>query len=115
MVNVEALIVGHLNSALGSGTAFADIPEERPERFITVERVGGPETLHLGRPVLAIQCWESTRHKASEFSVQVADLIKGMAGLPQVGRAAISSVYNFPDPDSRQARYQMTVEMVVKN
>lgn len=111
-VNVETLVIGELNRVKGIGFASADVPASRPKVFATVERVGGQRDLHRDHPRLAVQCWSETRHKASELASEVAEIIKGMAVHPNVGRVAISSIYNFPDPSSGSARYQMTVDMV---
>ncbi|WP_040595119.1 hypothetical protein [Timonella senegalensis] len=111
-VNAEPLVIAELNRVKGVGFASADVPATRPKAFVTVERVGGPRELHLDHPRLAVQCWSDTRHKASELASEVAEIIREMVVHPNVGRVAISSIYNFPDPSSGSARYQMTVEIV---
>ena len=112
-VNVEALVIAEINRVKGARFASADIPENRPARFVTVERTGGPETVYLGRPTLAVQCWDSSRFAASELAAEIADILKKMVTHPQVGRVDIPSIYNFPDI-SGQARYQLIVNMVTK-
>lgn len=115
---VEALIVEWLNteSALVNDgfEAFMDVPETRPARFITVERTGGPEGLITGSPMLAVQVWAKYRFEAASFATRLAVELQKLVLLPWVARVQVSSVYNFPDPDSGQARYQITVELVTK-
>lgn len=110
---VEVLAVDHLNE-VGDVEAFMDVPADRPGEFITVERVGGPEGRILGAPLLAVQVWAGARWRAAELAKTYSDIIRRMETLPWVGRVAISSVTNFPDPDSRTARYQLTVELVTQ-
>lgn len=91
-----------------------DVPRTRPVEFMTVERVGGPEGRVLGSPLLAVQVWAAARWRAAELADSVAALIRSMELLPWVGRVLISSVTNFPDPDSGSPRYQITVELVTQ-
>ena len=115
---VEALLVDWVNeNAIITGEgfeAFMDVPGERPERFITVERVGGSEGLITGTPLFAVQVWAEYRFEAAEAADLLARELRKLVLLPWVGRVGVDSVVNFPDPDSRQARYQITLELVTK-
>ena len=117
-MSVEALLVDWVNdeSAMPSAgfEAFMDVPTDRPERFITFERTGGPEGLITGSPMLAVQVWAKYRFEAADFAQALARELRKLVFLSWVGRVAVSSIYNFPDPDSSQARYQLTVELVTK-
>ncbi|ACV09950.1 hypothetical protein [Jonesia denitrificans] len=114
MVNIESLVISHLNTVFGAGFAFGDVPADRPTRFATVERTGGPYSEHRDLPLLVVQCWESTRHAASELALTVRDAVNGLSAHPNVGRVRVTALYNFPDGQSGHPRYQMTVEMVTK-
>lgn len=114
-VNAEALVVSYLNAAPGLvPAAYMDVPSTRPPAFITVERTGGNRDTFRDLPVLAVQCWDQTRYMASQLATQVADLLEQMRFHPQVARVEVQSSYNFPDPDSRHARYQVVVSLVTK-
>lgn len=114
-VNVEVLLVGALNAVDGLPGVFAEIPSTRPASFITVERVGGGHEDVRDLPMVAVQCWEQSRFEASELAAVVAHELRGLAHVhPNVGRVNIESIINFPDPDSKQARYQVTATLVTK-
>lgn len=114
-VNVEALLIAALNAVDGLPEAFPDVPGTRPAAFITVERVGGGYADVRDLPLVAVQCWAGSRYDASELAAAVARVLKNLAHThPQVGRVGIESVVNFPDPDSKQARYQVTASLVTK-
>ena len=117
-MTVEVLIVDWINdeSAMPSAgfEASMDVPGTRPERFITVERTGGPEGLITGSPVLAVQVWAKYRFEAADFAQALAREFRKLVYLPWVGRVAVNSVYNFPAIESNQARYQLTLELVTK-
>lgn len=114
-VNVEVLLVGALNAVDGLPDVFSDVPSNRPASFITVERVGGGHADVRDLPMVAVQCWEQSRFEASELASVVAGELKNLAYVhPNVGRVSIESIINFPDPDSSQARYQVTATLVTK-
>lgn len=92
--------------------AFMDVPPKRPSQFITVERTGGPVEMVRQVPLLAVQVWAESRYEASRLAEVVAGVLRSLVALPWVGRVNVSSIYNFPDPDGRQARYQIVAELV---
>ena len=114
VVNVEALTIAHLNATADLPEAFMDIPADRPASFITVERTSGERNTFRDLPVLAVQCWHETRYQASELAGLVGDRLERLIDHPQVGRVVVNSAYNFPDPESGQARYQLVAEIVTK-
>lgn len=117
MVNIESLLVSHLNGPAGVAgvDAFMDVPETRPAKFVTVERTGGGIDTFRDLPAVAVQVWAESRYAASELAPDVVAAVELVKLHPKVARVNISSIYNFPDPDSRQARYQFTVELVTKD
>ena len=112
-INVEVLLVGALNAVDGLPGVFAEIPSTRPASFITVERVGGGHEDVRDLPMVAVQCWAESRFEAGELAAIVANELMNLAHEhPNVGRVNIESIINFPDPDSKQARYQVTATFV---
>lgn len=93
--------------------AFMDIPADRPGRFITVERTGGGDERWRGLPTLAVQVWAQYRYEAADLAALVVGSLRRMVALPNVARVEVQNVYNFPDPDSGQVRYQVTADLVV--
>lgn len=111
-MNGEAIIVAYLNDLAGRpAEAFMDVPADRPARFITVERTGGPREHVRELPTFAIQCWAESRWEASELARVTASNLEAMVTHPNVGRVTVSSTYNFPSPDG-EPRYQLVVELV---
>ena len=92
-----------------------DVPPERPDKFVTVERTGGGASTHglVDRPTLAIQCWAGSRVEASDLAETVADLLRESPSIPQVKRCTINSISNFP-LDETTPRYQIVADMVTQ-
>lgn len=110
-MNAEAWAISHLSDALGV-PVLAEVPDERPARFVTVERTGGPSEFYRDMPTLAVQCWAESRYEASELAEAAREAVMDIGGEPGVSRCEVASCYNFPDPDSRQPRYQLVIELV---
>lgn len=114
MLNIEAEVIAYLSANLDC-KAYADVPRERPKRFVTVERTGGTQDLMqaVDRPTVAVQSWAETRLDAYTLADQVDGLMLRMPEATEnVMGCARNGLYNFPDPDSRGARYQGLYELV---
>lgn len=49
-------------------TAYLEVPADRPQRFVTIERVGGRELEYSSRPTIAVQVWAETRWQAAQLA-----------------------------------------------
>lgn len=89
-----------------------DVPPHRPERFVTIERVGGGETKFIDTPMLAIQCWAESRVQAAKVADLTKTVLERAWRMPNVARIDVQSTINFP-LDESTPRYQITVELTV--
>lgn len=114
MFDVEECLINWLTEKTGY-PCYAEVPGNRPERFITIERTGGEASLGKDEPLLAVQTWGPTRAEASALALRVRNvLVLEACDILQILKCDVSSIYNFPDPDSRQARYQLDVELITR-
>ncbi|MCL2492508.1 MAG: hypothetical protein FWF33_00490 [Clostridiales bacterium] len=115
-MNIEAEIINYLESRVDV-PVYADVPEERPESFVTVERVGGSISNHvIDTANIAVQSWADTRYNASELADRVDTAILSMpAAIGGVTRIRRDTVYNFPDPDHISGRYQGEYDVTFYN
>lgn len=107
-MNVEQTII----QALGSmgHSAYADAPNPMPPSFVTVERTGGGDRDKVDSASLAVQCWAQGRKAAAELADTVRSDLESLTGTLGLGAVRVQSIYNWPDPESRRARYQLTVQ-----
>ena len=114
MMDVERVVAQRLMGATGI-RAVLEVPEERPDEFISVEMTGGTrEQMCIQHASLAVQSWAQTRQRAAEISRLVEAAVSGIADAEQnVFRAVATGSYRWPDPDSGQARYQTNVELTI--
>ena len=116
-MNIEEAVISYLEDALPV-PVFADVPQDRPESLVTVERIGGSlSSVVIDTAEIAVQSWEKTRFKASQLAGTVD---AAMRKLPDEGAEIISAErsagpYNHPDPDHSAARYQSTYTVTFYN
>lgn len=110
-MTVEATVVAYL-SGFAEIPVSTNVPTPRPPRFITVERTGGGKGRFQDFPTVAVQCWAESRYYAETLADEVAELLRVMrAAVPDAKRVDVGGVYNFPDPDSEHARFQVVVSI----
>lgn len=110
--DAERLVAAHLAGALGV-TCVLEVPPKRPEEFVTVELTGGSGSRHTRDVTLAVQSWAQTRKQAAGLAMSVEEACLTLTDEPQVFSAVPTQTYRFPDPDSKQERYQTTLEMTI--
>ena len=106
-MNVEQEIIRQL--AANGRSAHADVPNPMPSSFVTVERTGGGSRDKVDQATLAVQCWADGRKAAADMADAVRKELEAMTGIGGLGAVTVQSIYNWPDPHSRRARYQLTV------
>lgn len=89
------------------------IPEQRPNEFISVELVGQSGSRFARRCMLTVQAWADTRQRAVKIANEASRAAYFLDIHPNIFAPEVSNFYRFPDPDSKQERYQMTVEFSV--
>jgi hypothetical protein len=114
-VNVEQVFIDFLNEReiLDKVKAFADVPKDRPDAFITVERVGGGfDSVIIDRASIAVQCWHKSRLEASELAYKVDEILRTLTNVDCVTKVTRNSFVNFPDETGNNARYQLVFDVV---
>lgn len=90
-------------------------PDERPDEFITIERTGGAYSLAKDEPNLAVQCWSTTETDAYTLALATREALRMSCDyVDQICKVEVTSIYNFPDPDSDMWRYQIDVYLVTR-
>lgn len=110
-IDVEGALIAYLKRETGV-EAYAEVPNPRPPEFITVERTGGPRTdIVVDNPMVAIQCWSTSRLAASRLALKVDEALPPFAYEPNIHKVERLSLYNHPDEVGNVARYQIVVQL----
>lgn len=92
-----------------------EVPSVRPDQFITIERTGGSCSRGVDRPNLAVQCWAESMAEAYALALMCREVLIDLPeSVPQVCKSDVTTVYDFPDPDSDMRRFQLSVELVTR-
>ena len=113
--NVEASLVEWLPGIVGA-PAYAQVPDPRPETFITVQRTGGTCTVGIDAPAVAVDAWAGSAYEASELALAVRDaMVLRAVEVPEIRHVDVGSgPYPSPDADSRQPAYRTVFNMITE-
>ena len=106
---IEATIIDYLTTKLDGIPVFLEMPEERPDEFVLIERTGGANQDRgaINSAMIAIQSWSGSLYGAASLN----DLVKAaMLEIPNeandVCECSLNSDYNFTDTTKKAYRYQ---------
>lgn len=111
-MDIERFVAEKVMDTTGFKTVL-EVPEMRPDEFVSVERTGGPENRFSDSPTLAVQSWAKTRKRAAEMSKAVSNALKGLMAFDCVFAVDIEKTYRWPDPESGHERYQTVVNLTI--
>ena len=106
--SVTGALVSWLSS-LGY-SASTRVPADMPGELVTVERVGGRVASYVDRASVAVQAWAATDAEAEALANEVR--LDVLTSAPPAGIHSVrveSGPYQFFDPKTRRARYQLVL------
>lgn len=116
-VNIEKVIIAWLSANVGSGwLVFGDQPSPRPEKYLTVDRTGGPrESMVLDKAEILIEVYHKTsRVDASDKAYELADILPNLTTLEPITRSKVNSVVKLDDLVGQYWRYQIYVDIYAR-
>lgn len=108
---IEATIREYLERELSIPT-YLEIPDNEPEKYITVEKIGGGKTNHIKNATFAIQSRACSMYEAAELNEKVKGAMDDIIKLDSISRSALNSDYNFTDTTKKRYRYQAVYDLV---
>lgn len=114
-IDIEQELISFFDGLIDGVKAYAVVPPNRPQTFITVERTGGARSLILDEGQFAIQVWAESRKTSSMLAQQARANARALLYKPWCAGIELGGLYNFPDPDSTTARYQFTLTVSALN
>lgn len=105
-MNIEAIVISYLQSALGTASVYAEVPEKPETEYYVVDKTGGAMTNRIKSSTIAIQTYGPSKLRASEMNEDVKEAMDGFSALDEIGSCRLNSDYNFTNTAKRQHRYQ---------
>ena len=92
--------------------ASTTVPATRPASFVTAEPYSGAVESMVPSTSFAIQFWGSTDAECEDAALACRGaMLEGAKPDGIYNVAVIGGPYPFPDPDSRQCRWQLAVDI----
>ena len=108
---IEQFLIEKLNQWLDV-PVYAEVPQDPPERFAVLERVGLKRENHVTDASIAFQS-HSTKslYDAATLDGVVRAAVWLLETLPEISGVRLASSYNHTDPETKRYRYQSTFEI----
>ena len=103
---IEKTVLDYLNGADLGAEAYMEVPEQRPERFIVIDKTGSSKRDHICVAQIAIQSYATSLFEAASLNDLVKEAMGSLASLPNVSACKLNSDYNFTDTEAKEYRYQ---------
>lgn len=111
MNDVESIVVAWLGTIVDATYPVSgDKPDPMPNKFITVDRTGGPrEAMVLDRAEILIEVYNKDSRSAARNQAQaIGDAIRQLEAYnDDITRARVNSTVNLPDTIAQYQRYQV--------
>ena len=105
-MDVEAAIIKFLAEKTLM-PVYAEVPNPRPDEFITVELLGGDGMPYIDHPQVAVQAWAQSRYQAQQNARKIQAFMFCLPyEIENVMGCTCNTLTNLPDPDSKTPRYQ---------
>ena len=111
--DVKTAAITFLDASMPSASVAGRVPNPRPTgRYLRVTRAGGqPRNLIQSDPRLLIECWDDDETAAFNgaqlaYALLWAATDSYLSGDVYVTQIVLTEPVNFPDPDTKQPRYQ---------
>ena len=92
----------HSDADMYVGTAT---PDERPDRFVTIRRDGGPQRGTFDHPRFGVRCWGTSEQDANDLARRTIAAFLGLPGTSSITAVQIlSGPSAVPDPSGQSSR-----------
>lgn len=108
---IEKKIIEYLNPLL-SVEVVAETPENAPDSYVRIERIGRVVRNHVTTDSIAFQSYGTTMLEAAELDEAVQRHIEGMISLDEISNVSLQSNYNASDTSNLKYRYQCIYDIV---
>lgn len=111
-MTIEQLLIARLTECMPVRVC-AEVPEDPPERYITIEKTGGGRTETINRATVAVQSRAGSMEEAICLNEAVKDaMMDYVLRDPAIGSISLNTDYNFTDPTEKKYRYQAVFDIV---
>ena len=107
---IEKTIIDYLNDNLVV-PAYMEMPEDKPERFVLLEKTGSSVENLIYSATFAIQSYAESLYEAAVLNEEVKKAMDNIIALDSVLSSKLNSDYNFTDTETKEYRYQAVYDL----
>ena len=108
---IEKIVLDYLNDALNV-PVYMEMPENKPDRFVLIEKTGSSRENHIDFATITIQSYAESLYYAATLNEDVKQAMDDIIALDTVSSAELNSDYNFTDTETKKYRYQAVYDLV---
>ena len=87
------------------------LPINKPDKFISFEKIGGSYDNMLKSSTFAIQIWGESLYDVASLNEVVKSCLINFVENERISKVKIDSDYNFTDTETKKYRYQIVVDI----
>ena len=111
---IETIVLNALSAAL-SVQVVMEVPEEKPESYVVLEKTGSYRGNRVDHATFAVQSIAPTLFQAAALNERVKTVMDQLPYLAEeVFRSELNSDYNFTDIETKERRYQAVYNITYK-
>ena len=87
-------------------------PEEKPEKYIVLEKTGGGGENGIKTATMTIQSYGTSLWEAAQLNEEMKKAMEEIDDQDPVSKATLNSDYNYTDTSTKRYRYQAVYDFV---
>lgn len=107
---IEVIVLQYLSGVL-EVPAFMELPENPPERFLVMEKLGSSMRDHIFTALIVIQSYGGSLYEAATLNEGAKRALLYGPTPSEICRVSLNSDYNFTDPKTKRYRYQAVYDI----
>lgn len=107
---IEETLRGYLKDRLDV-PVYMEIPEDMPETFVVLEKVGGGMENHIYSAAFAIQSYGMSLYAAAVLNEEVKGAMLYGGTPAEITGIRLNSDYNYTDTSTKRYRYQAVYDI----
>lgn len=107
---IEVVLLNYLSDTLDV-PVYVNFPDNAPDEFVLIDKVGGGEENQLQSSTFAFQSYSTSKYGSVILNHKVKQAIKMSLSLMEIAGVKLNSDYNFPDTTRKLPRYQAVFDI----
>jgi len=103
---IEAVVIEYLKNKLTNIPVYAEIPKNRPGKFVIVEKIEGGMTNHINASTLSIYSYANSMYEAAQLNESVKEYMLSIAELNTISGSKLGGDSRDIDSSNKEYRYE---------